>query len=265
LILEDMRARLDLNVSEKLAILFLFGLLAYVLALPRGTSDTSVFLLAGDSTTATQSPGGGGWGDGFKNFTLIPPSFAINYGHDGATTSSFMEGPDWDWVVGNATDFHAMGFTVYVTIQFGHNDMKLANFSDTFKSNLALMSSNIKSIGGTPVLVTSLSRRNYFANGTIDDTLGPWADYAREVAAETNTDHIDLWAASIEYLEKIGEVAADRMNLVSNDTTHLNVAGSIVFGRMVSDLLVAAVPGVEEVTKKNETLSRMIAEGIPSV
>lgn len=143
--------------------------------------------------------------------------------------------------------------------------MKLANFSETFKENLALMSSNVKDLSGTPVLVTPLSRRNYNANGTINDSLGPWAEYVREVAAETNTDTIDLWAASIDYLEKIGPTAAQRMNLNPTDTTHLNVAGSVVFGRMVSDLLVAGVPGVRAVTRPNATLSRLIAEGIPVV
>jgi hypothetical protein len=68
----------------------------------------------------------------------------------------------------------------------------------------------------------------------------------------------------LEYLEKIGETAAERLALNSDDTTHLNVDGSIVFGRMVSDLLLAKVSGVAEVTRPNQTLSEQIKTGIPS-
>lgn len=104
----------------------------------KAAEKPSVFLLAGDSTTATQSTGGGGkllytacfwpgqnlilyigWGDGFKNLTLKAPSFAINYGHNGATTSSFMSGGDWATVLGKV-EAYAGNSTVYVTIQACH-------------------------------------------------------------------------------------------------------------------------------------------------
>lgn len=95
----------------------------------------AVFLLAGDSTTATQAANGGGtspppppppfpatlltsagWGDGFKNFTLAPPAFAVNYGHNGATTGSFMAGGDWAVVLAQVKKY-VPSSTVYVTIQ----------------------------------------------------------------------------------------------------------------------------------------------------
>lgn len=40
------------------------------------------WLLAGDSTTATQSANGGGWGDGFLNKTLKNGATGHNYGHN---------------------------------------------------------------------------------------------------------------------------------------------------------------------------------------
>lgn len=77
------------------------------------------FLLAGDSTTATQSAGGGGWGDGFLNYTLLPPSTGHNYGHDGATTVSFRAGGDWGVVLAQAKNKTGSGVygEVFVTIQ----------------------------------------------------------------------------------------------------------------------------------------------------
>lgn len=110
------------QTSHIFSLLFLL-LASSILALPSPPKSHHVtalkpayFLLAGDSTTATQSPGGGGWGDGFLNKTLLPDSSGRNYGHNGATTKSFREGGDWGRLIEEAKE--KMGnFTVYVTIQ----------------------------------------------------------------------------------------------------------------------------------------------------
>ena len=47
---------------------------------------------------------------------------------------------------------------------------------ESMGANLTVMVHDIRAAGGVPVLVTSLTRRNFFANGTVDDTLGPWAN-----------------------------------------------------------------------------------------
>lgn len=59
---------------------------------------------------------GPGWGDGFKNLTMGPTSIAVNYGHNGATTSSFRSGGDWAKVLADVAKY-APTSTVYVTIQ----------------------------------------------------------------------------------------------------------------------------------------------------
>lgn len=61
------------------------------------------FLLAGDSTTATQSSNGGGWGDGSINKTLFQGTKGRNFGHNGATTVSYRAGGDWFDVLETAT------------------------------------------------------------------------------------------------------------------------------------------------------------------
>ncbi len=57
-----------------------------------------------------------GWGDGFKNLTLISPSFATNFGHNGRTTATFVSGPDWENVLTAAKTALSEGFMTYVTI-----------------------------------------------------------------------------------------------------------------------------------------------------
>lgn len=73
------------------------------------------FFLAGDSTTAIQSSNGGGWGNGFISF-LRSPAWGVNYGHNGATTVSFVAGGNWDTVLGRVREAKG-GFEPYVTIQ----------------------------------------------------------------------------------------------------------------------------------------------------
>lgn len=62
------------------------------------TAKPPAFFLAGDSMTAVQSSDGGGWGNGFLSF-LASPAWGINYGHNGATTVSFVKGGDWSDVI----------------------------------------------------------------------------------------------------------------------------------------------------------------------
>lgn len=96
-----------------------FTLLSFVsaaLALPatlQSNADEPVYwVLAGDSTTATN----GGWGDAFLATTVADGSSGRNYGHSGATTKSFRDGGDWSQVLGEVGT-HKDAYRVYVTIQ----------------------------------------------------------------------------------------------------------------------------------------------------
>lgn len=115
------------------------------------------------------------------------------------------------------------------------------------------------------IIVTPLSRRNYHANGSISDTLQPWASYAVSAASSSSSASIDLWQHSVRYLSQIGERAARALDLVDGDHTHLNTHGSIVFGRMVADLLVRELGGaVGKVVRPDPALSAQIWSGVPS-
>lgn len=100
--------------------LVVLGLLDMSVAFPpRERSSCSrkpaAFFLAGDSTTAIQSTDGGGWGNGFLSF-LRNGAWGVNYGHNGATTVSFVAGGDWATVVGRVRN-STCDSDVYVTIQ----------------------------------------------------------------------------------------------------------------------------------------------------
>ncbi|KAF3004991.1 hypothetical protein E8E13_008432 [Curvularia kusanoi] len=202
------------------------------------------FFLAGDSTTAVQSAGGGGWGDGFLNTTLKKGATGKNYGHNGATTVSFRTGGDWANVLA-AAKAALPHYEPYVTIQFGHNDQKPEkNITMTdFTTNLITFVDEVRAIGATPILVTSLSRRK-FSNGTgkVTESLADVTAAAKEAASKSKADIIDLNAASTKYLNSIGADKAATYNLNPTDFTHLNGEGSVVFGNLVAMLIDTEVP-----------------------
>ncbi|KAF7531907.1 hypothetical protein G7054_g8449 [Neopestalotiopsis clavispora] len=199
----------------------------------RQSNSTPAFVLTGDSTTAVQSSGGGGWGNGFLSF-LKSPAWGVNLGHNGATTVSFVNGGDWATAMGDVDDKTADGYDVYVTIQFGHNDQKAAaNITlDEYQANL--------------------------------ENLAQDRIYTIAAAEATDTTYLDLNKYSLEYVDAIGNTSAQAYDLngYGADTTHLNAYGSIVFGRLVADLLLEKLPELDSWFTPNETLSYDLANGI---
>ena len=123
--------------------------------------------------------------------------------------------------------------------QFGHNDQKVdKNISVAqFETNLKTFVSDVRTAGGTPILVTSLSRRNFNSTGQVTLNLAPQVAATLRVAAETGSAYIDLNKASVAYLSAIGLTNAYKYNLKPEDRTHLNYPGSLVFGNIVGSLI----------------------------
>ena len=205
-------------------------------------------VLVGDSTVAT----GGGWGPGFcavmtKNVDC--EDMALN----GRSSKSFIDEGAWK----KALDRHGD----YYLIQFGHNDQKKdpARFTDpdtTFPANLHRFIADVRAIGGVPVLVTSLSRRNY-RDGKLVEDLTPYVEATKRVGREENVTVVDLNALSVAMLKKMTQEEADEFDADTHpdskaenpatpngnavraplDRTHLNPYGQRVFGRIVADRL----------------------------
>ncbi|CAG8949876.1 hypothetical protein HYFRA_00004204 [Hymenoscyphus fraxineus] len=220
----------------KISSFLLLGFLSIGHAFPAATKPAA-FFLAGDSTTAVE----GGWGDGFLKL-LANGAKGTNFAKSGRTTVSFVSGGFWDQVIA-AVKANAASFTPRVTIQFGHNDQKTtANISiDQFKANLKKMVEQVRSAGGIPILVTSLTRRTFDkSTGKVKEDLAPQAKATLEVASETNAQFIDLNKASTAYMNAIGQSNADLYNLDNlpgGDRTHLNPSGEKLFGNMVAKLI----------------------------
>jgi len=210
-----------------------------------------LIVLAGDSTVTYNA----GWGTGFVHH-LHGDIQCINLSRGGRSSKSFINEGRWKQCLALKPD--------YVLIQFGHNDQKLndpARGTDPQTTYLQYMSEYVdeaRAAGIKPVLVTSVSRRQWGDDGKIHSTLTPYADAVIKLAADKHVPLIDLHARSIELYEKLGKAAIDALSPTKPstqpatdpaapprmvlDNTHFNAQGSEVIGKLVADELAKAVP-----------------------
>ena len=202
--------------------------------------------LIGDSTQTDNA----GYGRGFcANFTAQVD--CVNMAKGGASTRTFREQGLWDRALATKPD--------YMVIQFGHNDLVTKDHADRqvalpdYVANLKRFITEARAAGITPVLCTPLTRRYFEADGKIHSDLGEYSEAMRGVAKEMKAPLIELQDESIAYLDKIGELAANKLAITKKDNdgktifdkTHLDWAGSYVFGRMVAVDLGNAVPALK--------------------
>ncbi|MBW3634975.1 MAG: pectin esterase [Armatimonadetes bacterium] len=196
--------------------------------------------LAGDSTVAPN----GGWGPGFARL-LRPEATLFNGAKGGRSSKSFRDEGHWNAVLATKPN--------WILIQFGHNDQpgkgpeRETDPATTYSQNLARYVDEARGIGAKPILVTSLARRTFGADGKIQSTLTPYADAAKRVAAQKGVPLVDLHARSIAQLNALGPVAVaayDRpaADPQKPDRTHLSDAGSDASALLVARELDAVAP-----------------------
>jgi len=199
-------------------------------------------VLVGDSTVNA----GGGWGKGFCEI-VTPNVTCVNEALNGRSSKSFLDEGAWAKALADKGD--------YYLIQFGHNDQKkdverATDPETTFAANIRRYIRDARAIGAVPVVVTSLSRRNY-KDGKLVEDLTAYANAARRVGMEENVTVIDLNAMSVKLLKGMTQAQADEFDAETHpdaaaenkgpmklDRTHLNAKGQAVFGRMVADNLI---------------------------
>jgi lysophospholipase L1-like esterase len=200
-------------------------------------------VLVGDSTVTE----GSGWGLGFRQLA-IPEATVVNTAQNGRSSKSFRDEGHW------AAAIAARG--EYYLIQFGHNDQpgkgpeRETDPATTYPANMARYVDEVRAIGGTPILVTSLVRRTFSGTAPtrLTSSLGPWVEAVKRVAAEKQVPLIDLDASSRALCERLGPIDTARYNLRTAqgtwDTTHLDAAGSLVFATLVVRDLKRVVPAL---------------------
>jgi len=166
-------------------------------------------ILVGDSTTAV----GSGWGGAFCDRHVLSALACVNLGRQGRSTSTYRAEGSWDLAL---NEMATPGYqSIWVLIQFGHNDQpgkrSSTDLTTQFPANLRAYVAEARARGARPVLLTPLTRRN-FKDGQLQNTLVPWAEAIRAVAAETETPLIDLNASSAELVQSLGALDAARLS-----------------------------------------------------
>lgn len=205
-------------------------------------------VLVGDSTMAPK----GGYGDALCR-RLEPKVACVNLGRAGRSTSSYRAEGHWDTVrklLGEKDGYSA----TYVMIGFGHNDQpgkpgRSTDLKTEFPVNMGRYASEAKAAGAIPVLATPLARRTV-EGGMPLDTLAPWADATRTVAAGRKLAVVDVHAATLAAFADLGEAKTvtlgppPKPDAKGPDLTHLNEEGAEIVAPLVLKELQRAVPAL---------------------
>jgi lysophospholipase L1-like esterase len=205
-----------------------------------GAKAEPVIYLAGDSTMVDQDvEPWASWGQQLPRF-FLPGVVVANHAESGEASNSF---------VGEQRFAEIMSLIKpgdYFFVQFAHNDQKNGpDFPEKYRALMTDFVNQVRSKGATPVIVTAMNRDNWDDAGHIRDTLEPYPQISREVAAATNTALTDLNAMSKTMFEAMGKDGADHAFMKFkagsypgvehdiSDSTHFNNFGAYELARCV--------------------------------
>lgn len=255
------------------------------MAVAQVPSDTITVFMIGDSTMANKPLDKENQERGWGQMLPIYLEGAIkvdNHAVNGRSSKSFIDEGRWDKVREQIRPGD------YVIIQFGHNDEKAKSPDrytipgSTFDANLKKFVNETREKGGTPILMNSIVRRNFPANGiaaaqtddrqktwkkglenypaegdTLVDTHGDYRIAPRNVAEEMDVVFIDMNALTHELVQGLGRDNSRDLFMWMPvgvyefapqgriDNTHLNVYGGIVVSRLAVNALAEKVPALK--------------------
>jgi len=196
-------------------------------------------VLVGDSTVTDKA----GWGKAFAD-RLVPGVTCSNTSSGGQSTKSFLDGGRWT----RAVALHP----THVLIQFGHNDMpgkgpnRETDPKTTYRVNLIRFVDEARAAGAQPILVTSIPRRTFKDDGKLVGELAPYVEAMRAVAADKKVPLADLYARSVEAIEKLGPAASEELGPIGKDGkrdhTHLAKPGMELTARLLAEELRKVAP-----------------------
>ncbi len=201
--------------------------------------ETTIYL-GGDSTVVDQDvEPWAAWGQMLPRF-FRPGVVIANHAESGETIRSF----EGEQRLAKVMSLIQPGD--YYFMQFGHNDQKPNAVSlDDYKALLVDSIQKTRAKGATPVLVTSMNRRTFDANGKMTNSLAGYPDAMREVAAAQHVALIDLNSMSKTLFESMGPEGSMKafMHYPANafpnqteaisDNTHFNKYGAYELARCV--------------------------------
>lgn len=244
----------------------IFSYLMLIFTLTASAQEKPTLYLIGDSTMSDkkdpeQNPEHG-WGQMLPE--LMTSEINIeNHAVNGRSTRDFMAEGRWEKVLEKLKPGD------YVFIQFGHNDQKIndaTRFTNPFtqyRYNLEKFVKETRKKGATPVLFSSIVRRNFNEDGVLEDTHGEYPLVVRMVAKDYEVSFIDLQWLTEKLEIKYGPERSKELHLHIKpgtnkykpdgveDDTHLSREGAtLVAGLALQEIARQELDLVEYVKKE---------------
>lgn len=185
-----------------------------------------------------------GWAQVLQPFfkaNIVVENKAVN----GRSTKSFINEKRWDSI------YKKLKKGDYVFIEFGHNDQKIedstryTNPHTSYRYNLIRFVKESREKGAIPVLLTSITRRNFNEKGVLVPTHGDYPLETRLVAQEYKVPLIDLEYFTELLEQSYGPEKSKQLHLHfkagenayydkdKNDDTHLSLKGATEIAQIV--------------------------------
>lgn len=242
-------------------ILLIFSIVASALIMAQ--QKPTLFLI-GDSTMANkENPDKNpehGWGQVFPQF-LTARIEIQNHAMNGRSSKSFRTEGRWDQVEKQLKKGD------FVIIQFGHNDQKIkdstkfTNPYTQYRANLERYVNEARAKGATPVLMTSIVRRNFNENGVLIDTHKEYPLVVRMVANDLKVPFVDMQLLTEQMEIAYGPENSKKLHLYykededpyypkgKEDDTHLSKLGAETVAKLAAKSLKALKIGLEKYIK----------------
>lgn len=194
----------------------------------------------------------------FFNENVVIENKAVN----GRSTKSFINEKRWDSI------YKKLRKGDYVFIEFGHNDEKIedstryTNPHTSYRYNLIRFVKETRAKGATPILLTSITRRNFNEKGVLVPTHGDYPLETRLVAQEYKVPFIDLEYYTELLEQSYGPEKSKQLHLHFKagenayydkdkaDDTHLSVIGATKIATIViKQLRILDDPALEKLKK----------------
>ncbi len=245
-------------MNKKLYILFLF-LSVMIFAQQKPT-----LFLIGDSTMADkENPEKNpehGWGQ-MLPIVMTSGIEIQNHATNGRSSKSFRTEGRWDKVMKQLKKGD------FVIIQFGHNDQKVNDSSrftnpyTQYRANLERYVTEARAKGATPILMTTIVRRNFNENGVLVDTHKDYPLVVRMVANDLKVAFVDLQLLTEQMEISYGPEKSKKLHLHfaegenpyypkgKDDDTHLSKLGAETVAKLAANSLKNLNIGLEKYIK----------------
>ena len=270
----------------KIKNIYIFHLIIFIhISLAFAKNKARTIFIIGDSTAAKKDTKNGkverGWGMMLQNCFDKNYIKVDNHAVNGASSLSFISGGRWKKVLRRIRPGD------YVIIQFGHNDEKdgknrHTDPGSTFNEVLARYCNETRELGGIPILMNCVIRRN-FAKNTYDngddealrnttyadgakveetdiliDTHGDYRFAPITVAKELNVYFVDANKITHELEQGLGVEGSKKLHMWflpgqerseikgKKDNTHYNIYGAQVVANLLADGICEEIPELKK-------------------